>query len=75
MQEETTLLRTINLASQDGGKITLSRIERPYGENSEAVVSIGVVLKGDEPEWKVHIPYQNIDELIEALNSAKNTQQ
>lgn len=75
MQENTTLLHTIDLASQEGGRITLSRIECPYGKDSEAVVSIGVVLKGDEPDWKVHIPYQNIDELIEALKAVKSTQQ
>ncbi len=73
--QDTTLLHTISLASLEGGKITLSRVERLYGENSEAVVSIGVALKGDEPDWKVHIPYQNIDELIEALKVAKSTQQ
>ncbi len=73
--QETTLLHTISLASLEGGKITLSRVESPYGENSEAVISIGVALKGDEPDWKVHIPYQNIDELTEALRAAKNSQQ
>ncbi len=72
--QEVKVLHTINLASLEGGKIMLSHIERPYGENSEAVVSIGVTLKGDEPDWKVHIPYQNIDELIEALRAAKSAQ-
>ncbi len=69
------ILSTIDLASLKGGKITLSDMEHPYGENSHPVVSIGVSLKGEEPDWKVHIPYENIDELIEALKLAKNNRQ
>ncbi len=67
------LLATIELASMKGGKIMLSKMEHPYGESSKPVVSIGVALDGGEPEWKVHIPYENIDELIEALKTAKNS--
>jgi len=70
---ETTLLSTINLASLEGGKITLTDMKHPYGANSHDVVSIGVSLKGDEPTWQVHIPYENIDELVEALKAAKNS--
>lgn len=67
------LLSSINLASMEGGKILLSRMEEPYGPNSKPVVSIGIALGGDEPDWKVHIPLENIDELIEALKSAKQS--
>ena len=37
------------------------------------VVSVGISLKknGEEPDWKAHIPYENLDELINALNTAK----
>ena len=66
------LLHTINLATKEGGKIIINRLEEPYGEGSEAVLSIGVSLGGGEPDWKVHIPYENVDELIEALTKAKN---
>lgn len=69
---EHKLLSTINLASIEGGKIMLSHMSHPYGPNSNPVVSIGISLEGDEPDWKVHIPYENIDELIEALKTAKN---
>ena len=36
-------------------------------------MSIGIALKknGDEPDWKAHIPYENLDELISALQDAK----
>jgi len=69
---EAKLLKTIKLASMEGGIITISKIVHPYGESSKPVVSIGVSLKGGEPDWKVHIPYENIDELISALVEAKN---
>lgn len=65
-------LHTIELATKEGGKIMIDRLEEPYGEGSEAVLSIGVSLNGNEPDWKVHIPYENVDELIEALTKAKN---
>jgi hypothetical protein len=37
------------------------------------VVSIGISLGGDEkrPDWKAHIPYENIEEVINALKEAK----
>jgi hypothetical protein len=69
---EAKILSSIDLASLKGGKITLSHMEHPYGERSHPVVSIGVSLKGEEPDWQVHIPYENINELIAALQAAKN---
>ena len=57
------------------GRITITTIEKPYGPKSESVASIGISLKADasEPEWKVHIPKANIDQVIEALQKAKTT--
>jgi len=57
------------------GRITISTIAEPYGPKSESVASIGISLKADasEPEWKVHIPKANIDQVIEALQKAKTT--
>jgi len=57
------------------GKITVTTIAQPYGPKSESVASIGISLKADatEPEWKVHIPKANIDQVIEALQNAKKT--
>lgn len=57
------------------GKITITTIAQPYGPKSESVASIGISLKADsdEPEWKVHIPKANIDQVIEALQKAKET--
>ena len=55
------------------GKITITTIAQPYGKKSESVTSIGISLKADadEPDWKVHIPKSNIDQVIEALQKAK----
>jgi len=69
----STLIKNVKLASKEGGVITISHVTTPYGTNSESVVSIGVSLSGDEghPDWKAHIPYENIDEVIDALKEAK----
>ncbi len=55
------------------GKISITTITAPYGPKSENVASIGISLKADanEPDWKVHIPKSNIDQVIEALQKAK----
>lgn len=67
------LLKTISLSGTDKGVISISNVNEPYGEGTNSVVSVGVSLNGDEnnPEWKAHIPYANIDEVIEALKEAK----
>ena len=66
-------LAIIPLVYTKEGVITISHIEEPYGENSAPVVSIGISLNGDDnkPDWKVHIPYENIDEVINVLTETK----
>jgi len=65
--------KTIPLSSTKRGVISVTKIERPYGENSDTVASIGISLTGNdkEPDWKVHIPMNNLDEVIEALQALK----
>ena len=69
----TTSIKVMDLAGSKNGKISVAHVTEPYGENSHPVVSIGISLKGDSenPEWKSHIPYENLDDLIEALQDAK----
>ena len=70
----TTQVKDFELAGTNGkGTISVAHVTEPYGPKSHAVVSIGISLKGDieNPEWKSHIPYENLDELIEALQLAK----
>ncbi len=73
MSGKNTVLKTFPLADTKKGVISVSHIEEPYGAKSSPVVSIGISLKGkvDEPDWKAHIPYDNLDELIESLQTAK----
>ncbi len=65
--------KTIELSGTKNGVISITKLEKPYGENSAPVASIGISLNGDanEPEWKVHIPLENLQEVIEALKDIK----
>jgi hypothetical protein len=74
MSGTTTAIDEMTLSGTKG-KITITTIAEPYGQKSESVASIGISLKADEsePEWKVHIPKANIDQVIEALQKAKTT--
>lgn len=69
----STLIKELKLAGSKNGVISISHVTKPYGENSSAVVSIGISLEGEagKPEWKAHIPYENIDSVIAALQEAK----
>ncbi len=64
---------TINLSGTKNGVISVTKIDEPYGEGSASVASVGISLAGDanNPEWKVHIPFDNLDEVIQALQSLK----
>ncbi|OHD98530.1 MAG: hypothetical protein A3E21_07150 [Sulfurimonas sp. RIFCSPHIGHO2_12_FULL_36_9] len=65
--------KTIALNGTKKGVISITKIDEPYGKGSHSVASIGISLAGntDEPEWKVHIPLENLDEVIEALTELK----
>lgn len=65
--------KIIPLNGTDKGVISVTKIEEPYGPGSHTVASIGISLKGnaEEPEWKVHIPLENLDEVVKALSELK----
>ena len=65
--------KTIELSGTKNGVISVTKIDEPYGEGSNSVASVGISLAGnaDNPEWKVHIPMDNLDEVIEALQALK----
>lgn len=73
MAKETTVETTIPLANTRNGVISVSRINEPYGAASGTVASVGISLNGDasNPEWKVHIPLENLDAVIAALQDLK----
>jgi hypothetical protein len=68
---ETTLISRIQLTGTKKGVISIADITEPYGVDSDDVVSIGIALNGENVEWKTHIPYENIDDVINALQEAK----
>ncbi len=65
--------KIIALNGTQKGIISVAKINEPYGKDSASVASIGISLSGNEdaPEWKVHIPLGNLDEVIEALEALK----
>jgi hypothetical protein len=67
----TTELSRIELNGTKKGAIIVANVSEPYGSGTPYVVSIGIALNGEDVEWKTHIPYANIDALVEALKSAK----
>jgi len=73
MAKSMTEIKFFHLHGTKDGVVSVAHINEPYGEGSEPVVSIGVALDGNikNPKWRVHIPYENIDDLIEALQIAK----
>jgi len=68
---QTTQLTKIPLAGTKKGIISISNVTEPYGTGTADVVSIGIALNGEDVEWKSHIPYDNIDEVVKALLEAK----
>jgi hypothetical protein len=65
--------QTIALSGTKNGVISVTKIEEPYGAGSGTVASIGISLAGDaeNPEWKVHLPMDNLDAVIAALTALK----
>lgn len=61
--------KTIVLKGTKKGVISIMKLEEPYGKGSNSVASIGISLSGEEnqTDWKVHIPLENLNEVIEAL--------
>ena len=66
-----TELGTLVLAGTKKGKISISNVTEPYGKDTDDVVSIAIALNGEDIQWKAHIPYENIDGVIQALQKAK----
>jgi len=65
------MAEVINLSGTKKGVISVEKIDEPYGKGSHSVASIGINLKGDasNPEWKVHIPFDNVQDVIKALQA------
>ena len=75
MSGTVTMIEEMALAGTKNGKITVTTVAEPYGAGSASVASIGIALQGnaEEPDWKVHLPKENIDAVIAALQKAKES--
>ncbi|MHC3994269.1 hypothetical protein ACXWTF_05525 [Thiomicrolovo sp. ZZH C-3] len=71
MSKSMVEIKTLKLAHTQNGTISIAHIEEPYGKHSSPVVSIAIALEGASSDWKVHLPYENIDEVIKGLQEAK----
>ena len=65
-----TELGVLSLAGTKNGKISISNVTEPYGKDSEDIVSIGISLNGKDIQWKSHIPYENLEDVIAILQKA-----
>jgi hypothetical protein len=65
-----TELGSLDLAGTKKGKILVSNVTEPYGKDTADIVSIGVSLNGQDIQWKSHIPYANLDDIIALLTKA-----
>ena len=61
----------IPLANTKKGFISITKIEEPYGKDTDTVASIAISLNGADIEWKVHIPLDNLDDVIASLQKLK----
>ncbi len=75
MSGTITNIDKIALSDTKDGTISISTIDKPYGEDSQSVASIGISLQSQstEPDWKVHIPKDNIEAVIKALQKAQDS--
>ncbi|MAD42969.1 MAG: hypothetical protein CL623_11350 [Arcobacter sp.] len=65
-----TELGSLPLAGTKKGVISVSNVTEPYGKDTPDIVSIGVSLNGQDIQWKSHLPYENLDEVIAILQKA-----
>jgi hypothetical protein len=73
MSNLAKVIDEFSLSQTQNGKIEIAIIKEPYGEGSQSVASIGVFLdkENPQPDWKVHIPKDNIQSVIDALEASK----
>ena len=65
-----TELGTLSLSGTKKGKISISNVTEPYGKDTSDIVSIGISLNGQDIQWKSHIPYENLEDVIKILQKA-----
>ena len=71
MSKEVLVKKEITLSGTQSGTIKVGSLQEPYGKDSDSVVTIAVSLNNSESDWKVHIPYPDLDKVIQALEDIK----
>lgn len=66
-----TEVKNLRFANKMGEIITVAHVEKPHGEHSDPVVRIGISDHGKKNSSLIEIPYENLEELIEALHESK----
>lgn len=66
-----TEVKNLRFANKMGETITIAHVEQPHGEHSDPVIRIGTSYHHEKNSSIVEIPYQNLEELIEALYASK----
>ena len=64
-------VKNLHLAHHRGESITITHVEKPHGEHSDPIVSIGTSYHGEKNSSLIEIPYDNVDEVIMALVESK----
>jgi len=65
-------VKNLHLAHKRGETITVTHVEKPHGEHSDPIVSIGTSYHGKKNNAIIEIPYENLDAVITALSESKN---
>ena len=62
-------MKKFKYRTRENSYITVVKVDEPYGDGSESVLSVGCTLKGDvdNPTWKVHIPMHLAREVASEL--------
>lgn len=68
-----TQIATLPLDGTKSGQITISNVTEPYGKDTEEILSIGISLNGTDVQWKAHIPYGNLDDIIAVLQKISDS--
>ena len=72
MSKKIVQVKTLRLAHTRDGEIRVKHIEKPYGEHSNPVMYVGVSYDGEKIDSEVEIPYENLEEVLKALQSSQD---
>lgn len=69
IMKEARVYKRLPLNGSENGTLDFAIIEEPYGEDSQAVVSICASVSDES--WKIHLPLRQIKAIRKALKDSK----